>query len=248
MHRRYTMIAGEGGGLLVAGEDCSLSPWSQTSVSQIYENMHFIVEVLVGLTAAAPVNWHTRQLSIPGTDEESWWGSAATERAVCRKAFLGPQRWSLAFDHDDCQYLWSFFQTGTCAYAGFFVCNENIRSNNECSRGYNCGWKDASVAWRGCCWLEPIHLIILQSVMITIISNPHWISLLDKIMPISFGVWLPYGHTALHIYCPWIIPLCEIQGRFNFFPARCTSSRLIKICIINKTIFKSYFLQIWLKH
>lgn len=40
------MIVGEGGSLLIAGVNCSLLHRSQTSVFQIYENMHFIVEVL----------------------------------------------------------------------------------------------------------------------------------------------------------------------------------------------------------
>lgn len=41
--------------------------------------------------------------------------------------------------------------------------------------------------------------------------------LLAKNMHISFSIWLPYGHNALHIYCPWIIPVCENRWRFNFF-------------------------------
>lgn len=41
------MILGEGGTLPAAGENSSLTPWSQTSVFQICEEMHFIAEVLM---------------------------------------------------------------------------------------------------------------------------------------------------------------------------------------------------------
>ena len=63
-----------------------------------------------------------------------------------------------------------------------------------------------------------------------------------------------YTSYTLEFDCLMGIKLCIFTAHESYqyvksredsiFPARCTSSRLIKICIINKTIFKSYFLQI----